>query len=93
MESIEEKHNFLLNRKEIKMNIDLKSPPNMASARTMVSEKFSAPEENVHISKIAGKFGSEGFTILANIYTSASEKDRFHLINKKQKKESAPAKK
>ncbi|MDD5699916.1 MAG: hypothetical protein PHH00_01845 [Candidatus Nanoarchaeia archaeon] len=94
MELIEEKQNTLLNRKELRLNVlELQSPPSMDVARKMVSEKFSVPEESVHINKIAGKFGSNGFTILANIYNSASERERFHLKHKKQKEEKAPAKK
>jgi ribosomal protein S24E len=86
----EEKHNPLLNRREIKFTVtDLPSPPSMDAARKIISEKFSAAEENVHISKVAGKFGSRGFTIIANIYTSSPEREKFHLINKKQKKEAA----
>jgi ribosomal protein S24E len=84
----QEKHNPLMNRREIKFKVtDLSVPPSMDAARKIISEKFSAAEENVHISKVAGKFGSKGFTIIANIYGSAPERERFHLINKKQKKE------
>lgn len=93
MELIEEKQNQLLNRKELKLNIsELKSPPSMDVARKMVSEKFSVPEENIHINKIAGKFGSNGFTVLANIYNSTSEREKFHVRKKKEKKGAAPAK-
>jgi ribosomal protein S24E len=94
MNIIEEKQNMLLNRKELKLNVsDLESPPNMENARKMVSEKFSVPEEQVHINKIAGRFGSKEFTILANIYNTGSERDKFHLRNKKQKEGKAAAKK
>jgi ribosomal protein S24E len=87
MES-EEKHNPLLNRREIKFQIlNLPIPPSMDAAKKIVSEKYSVAEENVHINKIAGKFGSRGFTITANIYSSSPEREKFHLINKKQKKE------
>jgi len=90
MNIVEEKQNMLLNRRELKLNIsDLASPPSMDVARKMVSEKFSVPEESVHISKIAGKFGSSGFTVLANIYNSSAEKDKFHLRHKKEAKASA----
>jgi ribosomal protein S24E len=59
----------------------------MDAARKIVSEKFSTAEENVHIEKVAGKFGSKGFTIIANIYGSVPEREKFHLRHKKQKKE------
>ena len=90
MELIEEKKNPLLNRRELKLNIsELNSPPSMDSARKMVSEKFSVPEENVHISRIAGKFGSNDFILHANVYNSGSEKEKFHV--KKVKAAGAPA--
>ena len=92
MELIEEKQNSLLNRKELILNIsELESPPSMETAKKMVAEKFSVPEENIHISRIAGKFGSKEFTLLANIYSSNSEREKFHVRKKKQK-ENAPAK-
>jgi small subunit ribosomal protein S24e len=88
MELIEEKQNSLLNRKELKLNIsELESLPSMDAAKKMVSENFSVPEENIHIDRIAGKFGSKGFTISANIYNSGSEREKFHVIKKKQKGE------
>ena len=88
MELLEEKHNPLLNRKEIKLKVlDLPTPPSMEAARKIVSEKFSVAEENIHIIKVAGKFGSRGFTIIAKIYGSSPEREKFHLVNKKQKKE------
>ncbi len=91
MNTIEEKQNMLLNRRELILNIsELASPPSIDIARKMISEKFSVPEESVHIGKIAGKFGSNGFTVLANIYNTSAERDKFHLRNKKEK---APAKK
>ncbi len=96
MELTQEKQNMLLNRRELKLDVsELASPPSMENARKMVSEKFSVPEENIHINKIAGKFGSNDFTILANIYPTNSERDKFHLRHKKQKeaKAAAPVKK
>lgn len=89
----EERHNPLLNRREIKIKVLETIPPSMGAARKIVSEKFSVVEEHVHINKIAGKFGSKGFVINANIYGSPSERERFHLKNKKEKKlAAAPAK-
>jgi ribosomal protein S24E len=86
----QEKHNSLLNRREIKLKVlDLVVPPSMEAARKIISEKFSASEGHVHVEKVIGKFGSKGFTIVANIYGSPSERERFHLRNKKEKKEVA----
>lgn len=88
-----EKHNPLLNRKEIELKVsDSAVPPSMEAARKMVAEKLSVAEEHVHVNKVAGKFGSKSFTIIANVYGSPSEREKFHLINKKEKKAAAPAK-
>lgn len=88
MELKEEKHNFLLNRRELKFKVtELQSPPSMENARKMVSEKLSVPEENVHIEKVAGRFGTDDFTITAKVYGAGSERERFHVVNKKQKKD------
>jgi ribosomal protein S24E len=85
MNIIEEKQNMLLNRRELKLNVsDLESPPSMDVARKMVSEKFSIPEEQIHINKIAGRFGTKGFTIITNIYNTNSEKERFHKTKPKK---------
>ncbi|MCL5729962.1 MAG: hypothetical protein M1165_00120 [Candidatus Pacearchaeota archaeon] len=88
MELIEEKQNPLLNRKEVRFKVtELTSPPNMENARKMVAEKLSVSEENVHVEKVAGKFGTDDFTITAKIYGTAGERERFHVVNKKSKKE------
>lgn len=88
MEIIEEKHNSLLNRKELKFRVtELQSPPSMENARKMVAEKLSVPQENIHIEKVAGKFGTDDFTITAKIYSASSEREKFHVVNKKVKKE------
>ncbi len=85
---LEEKHNPLFNRKEVKIKVsDLTSPPSMESARKIVAEKFLVSQEHIHVEKVIGKFGSKIFTISANIYSSPLEREKFHLRNKKQKKE------
>jgi ribosomal protein S24E len=86
MESIEEKHNPLFDRKEVRINIERDSPPKKEEAVKIVSEKLSVPEETVHIDKIDGKFGTNDFMITAEVYTSKEEKERLNSINKKKKK-------
>jgi ribosomal protein S24E len=87
MELIKEKHNFLLNRKELSFKItELQSPPSMENAKKMVAEKLSIPEDLVHIEKVLGRFGTDDFTITAKIYGTSSERERFHVVNKKAKK-------
>ncbi len=86
METAIEKHNPLFGRREIRMKIEQPVPPKKEDAAKMVAEKFSAPEETVHIEKIEEKFGTESFIIVADIYSSKEEKDRINTINKKPKK-------
>lgn len=86
MELIEERQNSLLNRRELSLNVsELASPPSMDTAKKMVAEKFSVPEENVHISKIAGKFGSNDFVLSANVYNTSAEREKFHVKKVKAK--------
>ncbi|HTZ41789.1 MAG TPA: hypothetical protein VMC07_01105 [Candidatus Omnitrophota bacterium] len=85
METIEEKYNPLLNRREFTLSIsEVNIPPSMDAARKMVAEKFSVPEEHVHVEKIKGRFGSNDFILSANIYGSPSEREKFHKIKPKK---------
>ncbi|MFZ1971110.1 MAG: hypothetical protein WAU65_02955 [Candidatus Nanoarchaeia archaeon] len=87
MELTKEKHNILSNRREVIFKVtELQSPPSMGNAKKMVAEKLSVPEDQVHIEKVAGKFGTDDFTITAKIYSTSSERERFHVVNKKAKK-------
>ncbi len=81
-----EKTNPLFGRKEVSIKIERPTPPKKDEAAKIVAEKFSVPEETVHIDAVHGKFGTEGFTIAAEIYSSKEEKDRLNTINKKKKK-------
>ena len=88
MESTQERYNFLFDRKEVKVEVlNLGSPPTKENAVKIISEKFSVPEKNVHVSKIEGKFGVKSFTIAAEIYNSEKDKIFFNTINKKKKVE------
>ena len=90
METLEEKHNPMFNRREVTLNLtEVDFPPKMEEAAKMVAEKFSVPEETVHIEKIDGKFGTNDFIITAEIYPSKEENARINSINKKKKKAKA----
>jgi len=86
---IEEKENPLFRRKEIKASMDSEVSPSEAEVLKNLSEKFSAPAENIKIKKISGKFGSKNFTITANIYSSLKDKE---LTEPKSKKKGATSK-
>ena len=82
---IEKKENPLFNRQEIKTSIEADITPSNADVEKFLSEKLSAPVENIHIKKIAGRFGTNTFTITANVYSS-NEHKKIESKAKKSKK-------
>lgn len=82
---LEEKENYLFNRKEIKLNVNAEITPSNSEVEKFISEKLSAPVENIKIKKISGKFGSKTFTVIINIYNSKEDKNRMELKTKKSK--------
>ena len=71
---IEEKTNPLFNRKEFQFKVQAKIVPSRAEIGKLISEKFSAPLENIEIKKISGKFGSNYFDIITFIYKSKEDR-------------------
>ena len=82
---MEEVHNPLFDRKEIRMKITVDTPPKKDEAIKMIADKFSVPEENIHLEKVEEKFGTKNFTLIADIYNSKEEKENVNKINKKKK--------
>jgi len=81
-----EKNNPLFNRKEIQVSLFSEISPNKKEVKKLISEKFSAHEENIKIKKISGKFGSKDFLISVNIYSSKEDKERIEGKSKKEHK-------
>ncbi len=81
---LEEKENPFFNRKEIIIDIESQTNPTKSETSQLLSEKFSVPVESIKIKNILGKFGSQSFKIVANIYSSREDKDK---IERKTKKE------
>lgn len=95
IKTIEQKENPLFNRKEIKIEIKAEVTPKQHDVKKLVSEKFSSNPENIKIKKIFGNFGSNYFTIIANIYGSKKDMDNVETKSKKDiemEKESSPEK-
>ena len=84
---IHEKENNLFNRREIQIKINSKVTPKKAETEETISEKFSVPKENIKIIKILGKFGSNDFLIVANLYKSKEDKEKTEAKSKKEKAE------
>ena len=83
---LEEKHNHLFKRKEIKATLESEITPSRSHILELLSKKFDTPQENIKIKGINGNFGIKRFSIEANIYHSKEEKD---IVELKKKKESA----
>jgi len=86
----EEKDNKLFGRKEVKGFVEAEVTPSRQNVTAALSEKFSAPVENIKIKKILGKFGAKIFDVEANIYSSKKEKDNIELKKKKDMAQKKP---
>jgi len=82
---LNETENPLFGRKEISIVVDAPSAPAKPEVFEFLAKKFSVPKENVKIKKISGKFGTDTFTIDANIYKSKEAKYATELYSKKEK--------
>ena len=85
---LEEKHNPLFRRKEIKAALDSETTPSRSHILELLSKKFETPKENIKIKAIRGNFGIKNFSIEANIYHSKEEKE---MVELKKKKETRPS--
>ena len=82
----EEKENLLFNRKEFFFEVQANITPSRFETLKFVSEKFSAPIENIKIKSINGKFGSNMFSGSVFIYNSEEDKNRLEIKKKKDEK-------
>lgn len=82
---IEEKQNPLFARKEIILEVKNEVVPSYAEVEKIISEKFSAQPEAIKIRKIDAKFGSNVFTVYANVYSSKEDKDNTETKTKKER--------
>lgn len=67
--------NNLLKRREIKLIVDSSGNPGFASALNMVAQQIKAPEENIVVKNVKGKFGRDTFLIDAFVYDSVKDKE------------------
>jgi ribosomal protein S24E len=72
---VSEFKNGLFNRVELEFTLESKTSPNHEDIEKFISEKFKTIPEKIKIKRIKGKFGSNLFSIEANIYDSADEKE------------------
>ena len=83
LQILKEKENQLFGRKEISGIMKSRISPSRAEVVKIISTKFGVPEAQIKIKGIRGKFGSDSFSIEANLYASKEEKDLTELKKKK----------
>ncbi|MDP2628279.1 MAG: hypothetical protein Q8P15_00070 [Nanoarchaeota archaeon] len=88
---IQEKENPLFGRKEIQIEVVAKITPKKDEAEKLISEKFSVSLDGIKIKQILGKFGSNHFKIIANVYKTKEEKEKTEFKSKKEKEAEAKA--
>jgi len=80
-----EKENFLFKRREIGFDVKSAIAPSNEETRKIISEKFLAKPETIRIKKITGNYGSNVFSISANVYESEKQMLETESFSKKQK--------
>lgn len=84
MKILEERQNPLFARKELKISVNESITPSKENLKKAVSEKFSVDEGLVRVVEIKGKFGSQEFIAVIDIYETV---DEFKRVVKKTKQE------
>ena len=89
MDIKQDTRNDLLHRKEIQVVAPSEKTLSYPEAAKLISEHFKAPEENIMIEGVRGKFGRKNFLIKASIYDTKELKEEAVKRLTKQKKEKA----
>jgi ribosomal protein S24E len=84
METIENKENSLLNRREVKVIAEADKNPSFLEAVNIIASEFKVNGENIAIKIIKGKFGRNTFLISDFIYNSKEEKEKFEKVKGKK---------
>ncbi len=86
MQILEDKENFLMNRREMRVVVEAEKNPSYEQATNMISQEFKADKENIVIKQVKGKFGRNTFLISAFIYKTKEDKERFEPKKKEEEK-------
>ena len=86
-----ENENPLFKRKEIEGIIKADVCPSKQEVIKVPADKYSAPEENIVVETIEGRFGKTEFVLVARIYESKEIKDKTEVKTKKQREEEKKA--
>lgn len=82
---IQDKENFLLNRREIKLLVKADKNLSYDEALLILNQEFKAEPEKVVIKQVKGKFGRDTFLISTFIYQTKEDKDKFEPKIKEKK--------
>jgi len=82
---LNESQNPLFNRKEVFASTESSITPSNDEVLTALAEEYSVEKNAIRIDHIKGKFGSNEFTITANVYPSNEERDNVEKLTKKEK--------
>ena len=75
LENKKEKRNELMKRREVELIRESEKNPSFAEVSKLISEEFKAPEENIMVENVKGKFGRNTFLMRASIYDTKELKD------------------
>ena len=75
--TLENKDNYLLNRKEIKIVIQADKNPSFNEALLIFNKEFKADPEATVIKNVKGKFGRDTFLLTAFVYKTKEDKEKF----------------
>jgi len=86
IEIIEDKENFLFNRREVKVLVESDITPSYEQIENMLAEHFKADKEAIVLRQVKGQFGAHSCRVSAFIYKTKEDKEKFEP-KKVEKKE------
>jgi ribosomal protein S24E len=86
METISDKKNLLLKRREVKIIVKDKSNPGNEKAKELIGKNFKADSNQIAIKNLKSKFGRDTFLIDAFIYDTEQDKIMIEPKPKEKKK-------
>jgi len=86
MNILEQKHNKLLDREELIIEITESIIPSKVDLTKRIAEELKKEEENVVINKVDTQFGSHKFKVIAKVYDSAESKEKYETITRRDRK-------
>ena len=79
----EDKQNDLMNRREVRIEVENNFVPSRIEAIHIVSELCKCPIDVIKINRVDSQFGTNIFTIVADIYKSKEDRSSTALKKKK----------